>query len=366
MSCYQNKSVLSKYRFKLFFGILLFVFQQLSYAISATEVYEYYANYEPEIETSQELLSPNSFSDFKVSTQFLTQTGQLIVQQQDFVLPLRGNLNLPFYRVFLPGTESDSMTNSKWRWAFDINLFFVNENQIELQEVDGQIHTFNKITENEFVNQRYGLRSIRKNNQGYQLEKNQNFYNFDESGKLTSIQDASSNLITFIYQNGQLKTIDLYAWKTVDFEYNNQNQLVKVLFPTGKTINYAYNAGYLSKVTDSHGNEINYVIGDDSRYSIKFNGKSLLQLEQLRQENEKKFILAFKQGYSIEYSYSSKKNDDFVLTITKFSKDQSYVTVYACQNSECTITDPLQSISKLVWHNLYPGLDVKNVLIPFL
>ena len=82
--------------------------------------------------------------------------------------------------------------------------------------------------------------------------KEQQKYNFNPSGQLTSIVDKNNNAITLAYTGNNLTSITNTVERVISFAYNANNCLTNITDPLGRTVRFAYDANTnLISVTDT-------------------------------------------------------------------------------------------------------------------
>lgn len=74
-------------------------------------------------------------------------------------------------------------------------------------------------------------------------------YNFDTTGKLTSIQDRNLNAITFAYTGSNLTSITDVAGRVTTLTYNASNKISTITDPKGNTHTFTYTNNFLTGIT---------------------------------------------------------------------------------------------------------------------
>jgi RHS repeat-associated protein len=84
--------------------------------------------------------------------------------------------------------------------------------------------------------------------------KEQQKYNFNSLGQLTSIVDKNNNAVTLAYTGNNLTTITDTVGRAISFAYNANNCLTNITDPLGRTVQFGYDANTnLISVTDTRG-----------------------------------------------------------------------------------------------------------------
>jgi len=98
-------------------------------------------------------------------------------------------------------------------------------------------------------------------------------YNFDASGKLTSIVDRDDNTTTLAYTSGHLTSVTDAGGRSLTFSYDASGRIIQVTDPLNRTVEYAYDSsGDLVTVTNVLGEQSTFtysnhrlVTGTDTR-----------------------------------------------------------------------------------------------------
>jgi YD repeat-containing protein len=84
-------------------------------------------------------------------------------------------------------------------------------------------------------------------------------YNFDASGRLTSIVDRNSNTTTVSYDaNGNLLSIADPGGRALNFTVDGNGRIAQVSDPLGRSAHFSYTSGDLTGVTDVRGGHWTY------------------------------------------------------------------------------------------------------------
>ena len=89
--------------------------------------------------------------------------------------------------------------------------------------------------------------------------KEQQKYNFNSAGQLTSIADKNANTLNFAYAGLNLTTITDTVGRLISFAYNASNCLTNLTDPLGRAVRFTYDANTnLIGVTDLRGNQTQF------------------------------------------------------------------------------------------------------------
>ena len=331
----------------------------VSYAVSAWEVESFYSDFKLNTESRQQILSANSFSDFDVATFVSPNSGQLVIRQQDFVLPLGGHFHFPLYRLYSRDFKNASSIGRGWRWAFDLTINKRSDTVLELVDFDGRIYDFFKQGEAKFENNSSGKREILITNAGYSYTYHQNLYLFDNNGKLQTITDHSGNVIKFIYQNQRLEKINLFGGTDIEFSYDNKNRLIQTQLPSGQVITYRYVGDLVTDVFDQYENHISYIYEDKYLSSLKLATKLILEVSESIKQTKRSVSLKTIKSYWLDYQFVKSDLGRADFTVIKQSEQDSVSLLYSCREDSCRYTDYSGATAVIDWHQKFTGLPVK-------
>jgi RHS repeat-associated protein len=188
--------------------------------------------------------------------------------------------------------------------------------------------------------------TLAKNGGNWQVKKqNLDIYTFDSQGRLTSITDKNNNSLNLAYNNADYPklatTISDDLGRSLTISYDQDGFLTSVVDfgQPPRAVQYAYNEGRLTRVTDVSNNHIDYEY-DQNGYLTKItNQKQIIDLRNVYDT----------QGRVIE-QYDGNNNK------TQFAYDTP-------QANQTTITDALGKISIHTHDELYKTLlSIKNPL----
>ena len=338
--------------------ILISIISPVTFATPAIEIEKNYSQFDLNIETRQQVLSANFFSDFEVVTTVAADTGQLIIQQQDFVIPFRGYFQLPMYRLYSREFKQSSSIGSGWRWAFDLRIKNINDDHLEFTDFDGRIYKFLGHGDGSFENKTAGQRVILKTTSGYSYTDQQIHYRFNDKGKLLEVIDLSGNIVKFVYQNKRLEKITLYDWADIEFKYNNKNKLIQVKLPSGGLINYRYNGEFVTDVFDQYDNHVSYEYDDNYLSIIEQATKTILEISEDIEPTVRNVSLKTLKPYQFLYRYQMHGVGQFDFTVSKVSAAESVSLLYSCVNQVCSKTDYSGATATINWHEKFTNLPV--------
>lgn len=213
------------------------------------------------------------------------------------------NINNTEYARFLDedGTEHYfKKSNNTYLDEDNLNLRLTLENDV-FTMVDnlGTSQRFRKI------NDRWQLYEIEDAN------KEKITINFDGSGNITSVIDASGATLYLEYNNGKLTAIKDLDGRRTEYFYNGNGNLVQIKYPDGKSSWYEYD--YLNLLTKAQNIDNSYFLYDYYRQKVN----RVKNIKQYGNNNE--------EGASLEINYEN--------NTTKFTNEEGYTNVYTFNNS---------------------------------
>jgi RHS repeat-associated protein len=147
-----------------------------------------------------------------------------------------------------------------WTHSYNIYLSINSSNSAVIAFGDGHQETYATNGAGGFVSEP-GIFNILTTASGtYTLtSKEQQKYNFNSQGQLTSITDKNGNTLNLTYAGNNLTTITDTVSRVINFTYNANNCLTNISDPLGRTIQFAYDANTnLIQVTDAGGGITQY------------------------------------------------------------------------------------------------------------
>lgn len=257
-------------------------------------------------------------------------------------------------------TDGDLSKGWSHNYGVSASLEFIDENNIRVHWDDGRYNDFVKSSENNYTstdkNAYYD--TLEKTTTGYTLNKHNrmvfkfyangilkeisNYLNqkilmrFDESAKLISIEDVTSNVkLLYAYNdNGKLaKVIDPQLNREVTFSYDENSQLSSLKSPAGEYY-FSYNSlGQITQMQLGDGRQIfKNTYQENGQVATEDDGDPDNQLfeysfEEFEENGIKKIRTVYKNGLgdSKTFVYDAK---DFLLYSIKDSVGNSWTNIY--------------------------------------
>ncbi|MEI6077838.1 MAG: DUF6531 domain-containing protein, partial [Verrucomicrobiota bacterium] len=143
-----------------------------------------------------------------------------------------------------------------WTHSYNIQLSVITNNTVVIAYGDGHRESYATNGGGGYISEP-GIYNILASSDGaYRLTtKEQQQFNFNASGKLTSIADKNANTMIFAYAGPNLSAITDTVGRAISFSYGANNCLTNITDPLGRTVNFAYDDNTnLTSVTDLRGN----------------------------------------------------------------------------------------------------------------
>ncbi len=157
------------------------------------------------------------------------------------------------------------------RWTHDFNIYIIpnSDSGLFLKHVDGNRIWFKPVSMNTYhADEKSGdTSSIVKNTDGSYARTTRygKVYNFDSSGKLTSIADRNGNVTTLTYTGSDLTGITDSTGRTVGIGVSG-GKIISVKDFLGKTSTITYSpAGLIASIADPLGNTWNFQYDSSNR-----------------------------------------------------------------------------------------------------
>lgn len=193
-----------------------------------------------------------------------TATGAYLATVTDLALP---GIGLPFSlrRSYTSADTSTSTLGVGWKHNLGASLTVRTNGDVEMTADDGQRVVYYKNDDGTFT-PALGARSILSSTtSGFRLiRKNQVVYDFDSTGKLTSLTDRNGNDIVLAYTNGLLSTVTDTVGRQIVFTHTS-GKLTDVDLPDGRDVHYGYTNGLLTSVEDVRGGITQYEYDSGAR-----------------------------------------------------------------------------------------------------
>jgi RHS repeat-associated protein len=266
-------------------------------------------------------------------------TGNYAYNHLDLRIPGRG-LPFEFKRFYNSKATASSGPPLGFGWAHSYNISLsisASNSAAVIAFGDGHQEAYSTNGAGGYVSEVGVFNSLTASAGTFSLTtKEQQTYNFDGQGRLTTIADKNNNTLTLAYSGAQLATITDTVGRSITFSNNAAGCLAQITDPLGRTVQFAYDANTnLVSVTDTRSGltQFGYDEYHQMTNAIDPRGNTFVSM---RYDAQKRVV-------------SSQK--DALLNATTFN--------YDFVNGVTTVTDPLGNVS----YNYYdPLLRVTKTL----
>jgi YD repeat-containing protein len=183
-------------------------------------------------------------------------TGNYVYNHLDIQIPRRG---LPFEFQRYYNSKAAASANQPlgfgWTHSYNIYLSINSSNSAVIAFGDGHQETYATNGAGGYISEPGIYNVLTASGGNYTLTtKEQQNYNFNSSGQLTTIVDKNNNTVSLAYTGIKLTTITNTVGRVISFAYNANNCLTNITDPLGRTVQFAYDANTnLIRVMDTRG-----------------------------------------------------------------------------------------------------------------
>jgi RHS repeat-associated protein len=184
-----------------------------------------------------------------------TSTGNYVYNKKDIEIPGNG-LSLTFQRNYNSQDAVDGPLGFGWDHTYNSTLAINVDSTVTVRWGDGKIQTWTPNGSGGYTPQYGVFDTLINNGDGtYTLNKKDlTEYYFNTSGKLSSIIDKNSNMISLTYTGLNLTQITDTVERDIDLTYDGNNRITAITDPIGRTVQFTYDTnGNLETATDMNG-----------------------------------------------------------------------------------------------------------------
>jgi RHS repeat-associated protein len=183
-------------------------------------------------------------------------TGNYIYNHVDLRIPGRG-LPFEFQRYYnsKAAVSANQPLGFGWTYSYNIGLSINSSNSAVIAFGDGHQETYATNGVGGYISEPGIYNVLTTTGGNYTLTtKEQQKYDFNSSGQLTSIVDKNNNTVSLAYTGIKLTAITNTVGRVISFAYNANNCLTNITDPLGRTVRFAYDANTnLISATDTRG-----------------------------------------------------------------------------------------------------------------
>jgi len=188
-------------------------------------------------------------------------TGNFYLQETDLSIPTR-SFPLNFTRSYNSRATAVGPLGKGWQHNYNVSLKQNPDETITFTYEDGHEIKFESdgTSYYTFSGDEETLTSNKDGTFALSLRNNIKKYVFSADGKLQSISDKNGNTTTLTYTGELLTTVTEPAGRTLQFNYNSNGNLNKVLDSAGRFVEFTYDAnGNLNTVRNLNGEVTSYL-----------------------------------------------------------------------------------------------------------
>jgi YD repeat-containing protein len=202
-----------------------------------------------------------------VSDPVNTLTGAFTHQVLDLDLPATG-VSFALVRSYTSADSSVGRFGRGWWDSYAVSLTEETNGDALLKGEEGQEIRYTLLADGSFQGSPGSLSTLAAVSGGYKLTRaDQTVYNFDQQGRLTSVEDRNQQGVTLAYDgSGRLSTVTDSADRAATFSYDGASvQPSSVSLPDGRDVSFGYTNGLLTSVTDVRGKVWTYTYDGGDR-----------------------------------------------------------------------------------------------------
>jgi RHS repeat-associated protein len=345
-------------------------------------------------QTATSLLSPTPLPDSAYSTLHNTAPstgwtafadpginigfGSFVWQELDLTVPGRG-LSFVFLRTYNSANTTDGPLGRGWTHSY--NLSFTRElaTSILIRMPDGRLDRY-ALSNGMWTPPPGIFNTLTDNGDGtFTLKlKDQTRYNFDFSGRLTTMVDRNNNTLTLTYTGGNLTAIADPSGRNFTFAYDTNNHLISVTDPSLRQVGFGYSAnGDLTSVTDPLGEvaiyyyDVNHRLvslidaNGNAQFTLAYDSQSRVKQSRDAQNNTTTFsfnngetVVCDPRGNTTTYSF----DDGFRVTGVQDPLGNSVTLTYNSSNQLTSFTDKRGSTAQYLYDVRGNVAQIKDAL----
>lgn len=194
-----------------------------------------------------------------------TLTGAFTESVEDLAVPGTG-VSFALTRTYTSADATVGRFGPGWTDSYSTSLMELGNGDVRLRGDEGQQVSFVKNGDGSFTAGAGVLSTLASIAGGYRLVRHdQVVYEFDASGRLTSMNDRNGQGLSFAYDaSARLVSVTDAAGRQATVAYNASN-LVSQVSLAGRSVAYGYTSGRLTSVTDVRGKTWTYSYDADGR-----------------------------------------------------------------------------------------------------
>jgi parallel beta-helix repeat protein/YD repeat-containing protein len=180
-----------------------------------------------------------------------TATGNYTYDHEDLNIPGRGG-GLVFHRYYNSQAGLTGSLGNNWTFNFGMSVKDEGTDVLVTNE-DGRVDKYLPNNSGGYTPPTGIYAILSKPNGSFSLKRtDQTVYNFDGSGRLSTIVDRNGNTTILSYNGSNLATVTDPTGRALSFAYDGAGHLIQVTDPLGRTLGFTYDQfGNQSSSTDA-------------------------------------------------------------------------------------------------------------------
>jgi len=239
--------------------------------------------------------------------------GNYIFQRTDFVIPGRG-LPFVFQRTYNSSDSYNGPLGYGWTHSYNVFLLENPDGTVKVKYEDGHAAYFKPIGGGNYQSKYGGVYDtlIKNPDDTFTLtKKNQIKYQFNSSGKLTSIEDKNGNKISLQYDAfPNLVEITDTVGRKISFQYGNNNKISEIWDPAGRVVRFSYDGNdNLISTTDSEGYTTTFTYDSNHKVDIITDPRGNIIIDNDYDSEGRVIKQTNGRGYFWTYEYSTSTSE---------------------------------------------------------
>lgn len=166
-----------------------------------------------------------------------------LVSELDISAPSRG-VSVGVVRTYLLDADFTTPFGFGWTHNYLMDTEETSDGLVKVFNPDGSGSYFEPNEDGGYESPKGDFRILKKTDGTFQLkEKSGAIYYFNESGKLSSIEDRKGNTVSLNYgSNGLLENASDPSGQATTFSYNGDRRITSITDPSGRSVSYGYDS----------------------------------------------------------------------------------------------------------------------------
>ena len=233
-----------------------------------------------------------------------------VLQDTDIAYPDHGR-PIEIKRYYNALSTDTGIFGRGWTFNYGVHLSIdATSGNVTVVRGSGAKKLFTRNPDNTYTPPKAVYDKLTKNPDGYSLWTKQDrlTYAFTATGVLTSVTDSNGNAVTLAYDGGRLTTITDASSRVITFTtYNTAGQVTKITDPLGRSINFTYNTdtGNMETSKDLAGNTTTFTYEDNYLMSMETPNGTTLFTYYNYSFGKRLYTVTDAEGHTTNYSINT-------------------------------------------------------------